>query len=159
MNTSLVLIAHRGNTEGREISKENSPLYIDNAISRGFDVEIDLRFIKEELFLGHDLPQYKIDFNWLNQRKAHLWIHCKNFESINFLSRIDNQLNFFFHESDDFVLTSKGYLWTAPGKKTSSKSIAVMPELIDINWLEKINNTSSHPFGYCSDFVGKLLEK
>ena len=156
MNKSLVLIAHRGNTEGRNIAKENSPLYIDDAISKGFDVEIDLRLVNEQLFLGHDLPQYKIEFNWLNQRKAYLWIHCKNFEAINFLSKIDNQLNFFFHESDDVVLTSKGYLWTAPGGRVSSKSIAVMPELIDINWLENIKNTSLHPLGYCSDFVGKL---
>ena len=70
MNKSLVLIAHRGNTEGRNIAKENSPLYIDDAISKGFDVEIDLRLVNEQLFLGHDLPQYKIEFNWLNQRKA-----------------------------------------------------------------------------------------
>ena len=37
-------------------------------------------------------------------------------------------VNFFWHQNDDFVLTSGGYFWTYPGKKVCKKSIAVLPE-------------------------------
>ena len=55
------LIAHRGNINGKSC-KENSPLYIDNAIKKGFDVEIDIWYYNKELKLGHDYPEYRIDF-------------------------------------------------------------------------------------------------
>ena len=38
----MVLISHRGNLEGKNIELENDPTYIDSAIEKGFDVEIDL---------------------------------------------------------------------------------------------------------------------
>ena len=41
----MKLIAHRGNIFGSDTSKENSPDYIDEALSKEFDVEIDIRFI------------------------------------------------------------------------------------------------------------------
>ena len=39
----MILIAHRGNTIGPNIEKENHPDYIDEAIKKGFDVEVDIR--------------------------------------------------------------------------------------------------------------------
>jgi hypothetical protein len=41
-------------------------------------VEIDVRSINGELWLGHDEPQYRIDHNWLDKRRNYLWLHCKN---------------------------------------------------------------------------------
>ena len=29
----------------------------------------------------------------------------------------DKSLNYFWHQTDDFTLTSHGYIWTYPGKK------------------------------------------
>ena len=37
----MKLIAHRGNISGIDSERENSPDYIDEAISQGYDVEID----------------------------------------------------------------------------------------------------------------------
>ena len=59
----MVLISHRGNTNGKFESYENEPMYIDKAISQGFDVEIDVWMIDGILFLGHDKPQYGINYN------------------------------------------------------------------------------------------------
>ena len=71
------LISHRGNIDG--ISKlENQPDYIDSAIELGYDVEVDIWYIGGKIYLGHDLGQYQIDINWLNERSDKLWIHCKN---------------------------------------------------------------------------------
>ena len=50
----MKLIAHRGNIDGPNPSKENHPEYIESAIVDGYDVEIDLRYDKvtETLWLG-----------------------------------------------------------------------------------------------------------
>ena len=60
---------------------ENLPSYIDKALEEGFDVEIDLRKIKDEFYLGHDKADYKVSLEWLENRKENLWIHTKNFNA------------------------------------------------------------------------------
>ena len=57
----MKVISHRGNIKGSIPDKENRPSYIDCAIGNGYDVEIDIRMIGGELWLGHDEPQYKIE--------------------------------------------------------------------------------------------------
>ncbi len=74
----MIYIAHRGNTNGRFESYENEPTYIDLAIKKGFDVEIDVWFIDGILYLGHDEAQYGSDFRWFRDRLSKIWIHCKN---------------------------------------------------------------------------------
>lgn len=139
----MILIAHRGNLNGPFPEKENHPNYIDFAISQGFDVEIDLWMIDGLLYLGHDKPQYKISESYLYNSKY--WIHAKNINAARFLIEFKS-LNWFFHDKDDCVLTSNGFLWTYPGKQLTNKSIAVMPEMTT-DW--DINNA----YGICSDFI------
>ena len=141
-------IAHRGNINGRNIERENHPNYIDEAISLGYDVEIDIWMIEGVLFLGHDEPQYPIDFDWLEERSSVLWIHCKNIDAL--LSCTDDDyalamLNYFWHEEDTVTLTSFNWIWAYPGKQPIKGSIAVMPE---IN-----NDNISEAGGICSDFI------
>ena len=50
----MKLISHRGNINGKHEKFENNPNYIDTAIEQGYDVEIDVWFISETFFLGHD---------------------------------------------------------------------------------------------------------
>ena len=61
----MKLISHRGNIKGPNPYRENTPTYIDCAIGNGYDVEIDVRSIDGELWLGHDEPQYKIEHKCL----------------------------------------------------------------------------------------------
>ena len=86
MNYKL-LISHRGNTNGSDIDKENSPTTIAQTINNGFDCEVDLRVVENKLFLGHDLPQFQIELSFLNEFKDKLWIHCKNFEALNYMKK------------------------------------------------------------------------
>ena len=79
----MILISHRGNTNGKFESYENEPAYIDKAISEGFDVEIDVWMIEGVLFLGHDKPQYGVSQHWFSERYEKLWIHCKNIRTNN----------------------------------------------------------------------------
>ena len=75
----MIFISHRGNLEGKNTELENSEKYILNAISHGFDVEVDVWLIGDELYLGHDKPQYPTSLKFiLNDR---IWAHCKNVEA------------------------------------------------------------------------------
>ena len=143
----MIKIAHRGNIVGPKQSYENDPSYIEEALQEGYDVEIDLWLFKNKLFLGHDLPEYRIEFEFLKNHR--LWCHCKNIDAL--MVCLDNDIRCFFHDIDAATLTSDGYVWTFPGEKLSSKSICVMPE--KFGW--QIN---SKPAGICSDYVGRLGE-
>ena len=137
----MILIAHRGNTAGINIERENSPEYIHEALKKGFNVEIDVWLEKDKWFLGHDKPQYEIELTFLLHN--FLWCHAKNIEA--FKEMLGRGVHCFWHQEDDVTLTSNGYIWTYPGKKLTTKSICVLPE--------KTNYKNISCAGICSDFV------
>ena len=141
----MLLIAHRGNINGRFESWENEPTYIDKAIKEGFDVEIDVWYKDNILWLGHDKPDYDVDFRWFKDRISKLWIHCKNIEAVEFFSSVEYDFNFFWHQEDTLTLTSKKYIWAYPGKQPIVNSIAVMPEINE--------DDISQCLGICSDYI------
>lgn len=120
----MFIISHRGNTDGKFPGWENEPSFINRAINLGFDVEIDLWYQNNTLFLGHDQPQYEIDLNWLRERITRIWIHCKNIEAVNYLHQSNYPFNYFWHENDKMTMTSRGYIWCFPGTYTE-KGITV----------------------------------
>ena len=144
----MIIISHRGNIRGPLPDKENRPSYIDCAIGSGYHVEIDVRSINGELWLGHDEPQYKTSTEWLEERQDKLWIHCKNVEAVVELESGNKHydgFNFFWHENDTLTLTSLSFIWVYPGKQPIKGSIAVMPEIY--------NDDVSSCYGICSDYI------
>lgn len=141
----MILISHRGNINGRIIEMENKPKYIDDTIKLGFNVEIDMWWIDDRIYLGHDEPQYEVNNEWLENRINKLWIHCKNTELLNWIR--NTPLHYFWHENDTVTLTSKNYIWVYPSKQPIVGSIAVLPE---IN-----NDDISKCIGICSDYIEK----
>tara|TARA_Y100000996_G_C22513849_1_gene639585 strand:- start:998 stop:1429 length:432 start_codon:yes stop_codon:yes gene_type:complete len=137
----MYLISHRGNINGIQKDNENEPEYIIKALEKGFDVEIDVRFSKGKFFLGHDYNQYEIDHNFLSNKK--IWCHAKTSEAL--LALYEINAHYFWHQEDDYTITSKGYIWTYPGKKLLSKSICVLPEIA--------NYKEINCLGICSDFI------
>jgi hypothetical protein len=130
---------------------ENNPDYIDSAIGQGYEVEVDLWVNSDGFHLGHDGPQYKIDTEWLSQRADKLWIHCKNEHALG--ACMDLGFHCFFHNTDDYTITSKGYVWAYPGKpKASEKCIMVMPERIS----SIVDTGGNGHTGICSDFIRKI---
>ena len=132
----LILIAHRGNLNGRNPERENTPKYIEEALVN-FDVEIDLRFRNNSIWLGHDEADIEINADWLFKNSSKLWIHCKDIESILYLRRLDpngQNLNYFGHDNDDFVLTSKNNLFCIPSKKLNEECVLVMPEYFNFEY-------------------------
>ena len=140
----MILISHRGNTNGKFESYENEPAYIDKAISEGYNVEIDLWMNDGVLYLGHDSIQYEINYEWLKDRKNKLWIHCKNIEALEWCDE-KIEFHYFWHQEDVATLTSQGTIWAYPGKQPIKNSIAVMPEIYGDNITQCL--------GICSDYI------
>ena len=138
----MIYISHRGNLDGPKIDNENSPEYIQNAILQGFDVEIDVWFKNSKFYLGHDEPQYDIENSFL--LKKEVWCHAKNLEALIEMKKIGS--HYFWHENDQFTLTSKGYIWTYTGNKLSHNSICVLPE-------KELKKNILECAGVCSDFI------
>ena len=139
----MIYISHRGNLDGKSENDENNPEYIVNALKKGFDVEIDVWFKNSNFYLGHDNPKYKIEKKFLENNQ--FWCHAKNTEAIYEMSKIN--CHYFWHQEDDYTITSKGIIWTYPGKLLLKNSICVLPELFDKQILNCL--------GICSDYIQK----
>ncbi len=146
-------ISHRGNLDGRIPERENSPDYIDKAIAEGFQVEVDLHQIGYDLFLGHDFPQYLIDWEWLCNRSISLLIHAKNFAAAQWLSR--TELHFFCHTSDPYTITSQGFMWLH-NLSSNVKPNCIVP-LITSELLDAY--TGEEMAAICTDFPHKAVLK
>lgn len=150
----MKIISHRGNIQGVNPNNENRPSYIDSAIKLGYEVEVDIRFINDEFWLGHDYGQYKINENWMELRKEYLWFHCKDIDSALELIKKE-KFNFFCHASDEYVLTSSGHIWVHDLKKTiNNKCIIPLLSLIDIHDYE-----NDVPYAVCTDYVNECIKK
>lgn len=103
-----ILISHRGNINGEKPELENSPDYILSAIELGYDVEIDVRVVKDKIYLGHDNSEYEVSLRWLDNLSERLWVHCKNIEAIELFTMTDNNLNYFWHQEDKVTSQVRG---------------------------------------------------
>lgn len=146
---TMKLIAHRGLVNGPDSNLENLPGQILLSLQAGYDCEIDVRYINGKWMLGHDNPDFEIPFEFLKQ--PGLWIHAKNLEALYVLGA-DKSLNYFWHQEDDFTLTSHGFIWTYPGKELTHNSVMVLPEMND----PKFENLPINCYGVCTDYILKI---
>jgi len=138
-------IAHRGNIHGPS-KEENKPDYIRETLNSGYDVEVDVWYVNDGYFLGHDEPRYEVDEEFLLQDG--LWLHSKNIDA---LGKLHKKTNTFFHNIDDAVLTSLGYIWIFPNKQIthfSDKCVIVIQNNSEYN-IDQIKNC----YAVCSDNI------
>ena len=138
----MIKVSHRGNVSGRNITDENRPEYILLAIENYY-CEVDVWDHNDKLYLGHDEPQYEADWTLLN--RIGIVAHAKNIAALDKL--LCGNVHCFYHSTDDYVLTSKGWIWAYPNSPPAylSDTIAVLPEL---------HNTDVAGFaGVCSDYI------
>jgi hypothetical protein len=140
----MILISHRGNLDGPIPDMENTSGYINEALDLGFAVEVDVWKEYNEFWLGHDAPQEKIPTLFLTNEK--IWCHAKNISALKDMVEIG--IHCFFHDSDDVTLTSRGFLWTFPGKRLTSMSVCVLPER---------GGFDPNCAGVCSDYILKYV--
>lgn len=142
------IIAHRGNTNGPNPALENTPEYLIHTLKQGYHVETDVWFVEGKWRLGHDIPMYPVSTDLL--KNPYVICHAKTPETLAKLLEMD--CHCFFHDKDEVVLTSKNLLWTFPGGRLTSNSIAVMPELTT-GWY------TNSCRGVCTDYVSKVNQK
>lgn len=152
----MKVIAHRGNLNGPDPENENKYTHIESALELGFDVEIDIWAVNGALMFGHDAPQYAVEKSSVASIGPSGWFHCKNLEALEYFKDNFNSLNYFWHQSDDYTITSNGYFWTYPGKSIGSKSIIVLPEIID--GIEVVKMLAERPYGVCTDYPKQYRE-
>jgi len=141
----MILIAHRANLNGPDYSTANTPRQINKVIELGLNCEVDVWKVNDDFFLGHDEPKYKTELEFLKNDK--LWCHAKNLEALE--SMLYNNIHCFWHETDQFTLTSKGYIWTFPDRPVCAKSI-----IVKLNRGSDSNSTSEpRCHGICSDYL------
>ncbi len=144
----MILISHRGNTQGRNEARENTPSYIEEAIKAGFIVEIDIFSLGGQLFLGHNIEnKLKIEKSWLDGKANDLLIHCKNLDAARFCSKF-RHLNFFFHESDPYVVSSIGWVIGHSTSRNQSDIICMLPERLGL-----AKESIKYCAGVCSDII------
>ena len=130
----MKIISHRCNLYGPNPELENKPEYILAAIKCNFRVEIDLWVIgdNDELYLGHDEPQYKITIEFFNKMSPDmLLVHCKNPKALSYITELNPilKLEIFTHRSDEYSFTSTGKLLIYPHAKTLlDGAILMIPE-------------------------------
>lgn len=138
----MILISHRGNVNGPSKDSENKVETIESTIMLGYDVEIDLWYINNSFYLGHDNPDTLVSFDFLTENKNKLWIHCKNLECLDKLH--GTNFNYFWHDKDLSTITSKGIFWSLNGYYLKN---GVTVEL------DMINEIPKNIFGICTDYV------
>jgi hypothetical protein len=74
----MFIISQKKNLDRPDVIRKNKPEYIDEALSSGFDIEADVRFVNKLLFLGHDKAQYFVNSSWLNKIKKKNLLICKS---------------------------------------------------------------------------------
>ena len=144
----MKLISHRGNINHVDTNRENTKLYIQEAINLGYDVEIDI-WKTDVLYLGHDEPTHPIDLKWLTDRENNLWIHCKNLEALTEL--IETNLRVFYHQNEDYTIISDKHIWAHNLSNINNKCIIPLLSKNEIqNW------KPTEVYGVCSDYIELL---
>lgn len=142
----MIVISHRGNLSGPVPKRENSPEYLLQAISAGYDVELDLWSVRGELFLGHEKEEYPCKEEFLTRNIHKLWVHCKNYEALDFC--LNRGIRCFFHDKDDYTLTSTGEVWAYPTSKCN------LGKTIIVDW----GDFSGDAYGVCTDYPTKYFK-
>jgi len=141
----MLLVSHRGNLFGPDEAEENNPTKIANVINQGFDVEIDVWSIDNKIYLGHDKPTHFVTTDFLLH--PNMWCHAKNIEALEHMINVGAHC--FWHGLDSYTLTSKGFIWTYPGKQLTPKSVIVCHTKEETG-----KTTTTNAYGVCSDYVG-----
>jgi hypothetical protein len=137
-------ILHRCLKNGNDPYRENNELCIKTELYNGWNIEIDIWRKNKLWFLGHDSPETLLEDTSILTH-PNIWVHCKNLDA---LENIPKQANYFFHNTDDAVLTSKGFIWCYPGNLLGTNSVYVLPERTSTKFPELYK-----PSYICSDYL------
>lgn len=138
----IEIISHRGNTTGPQ-KRDNITSKLEEA-AEDILVEVDVWNVDEDWYLGHDAPEKETTFDFISNKNFIL--HAKNLQAL--LNLTETDLHYFWHQEDDFTLTSKNLIWTYPNGEVTTRSIIVCQTLEEV---EKYKDEDI--WGICTDYV------
>lgn len=164
----MMIISHRGNLTGPNPERENTVEAIEEALNKGFPVEIDVWYREGKYWLGHDEPQYETNadqlYEWSDINK--LYIHCKNVWAMQKLLEDgmyhDLNVNMFFHHDDQCILLPDSSIWVHPlwvtsvDEKMADDCIAVLPNRKKSGYNEDDGVNIDLWKGVCTDYPEDL---
>ena len=137
----MKIISHRGNLTGPKSCVENHPESLHTALLMGFMVEVDIHVLGSDVYLGHDGPQFDMDFSLLGDENC--IFHAKNLAALDYL--MDLGVHCFWHQEDQVTITNKGKIWCYPGTQL------VSPRAIHLDFNQRIDMPFSG-WGICTDY-------
>ena len=138
----MKIISHRGNLNGPQ--KEDNVISQLEKVAETMLVEVDVWSLGLKWYLGHDGPEREVSYDFI--ANPNFILHAKNLKALYSLSV--TELHYFWHQEDDFTLTSKNFIWTYPKKEVPPLSIIVCQTLEEV---EKYK--TKNIWGICTDYV------
>jgi HAD superfamily hydrolase (TIGR01509 family) len=148
-NSKLCLISRRGNLEGANPEKENTPAYVQHALNLSFDVQVDVWSGKDGgWYLGNDGPKHKVDLTFLQSKG--LWLRCGDVQTFQLVTSLITVKAFVGQpDSKSMLLTTSGHCWTGTAGQelveTSILAYGVAPD--------EVYELEEKVFGLCQDDV------
>lgn len=175
----MKLIAHRGNHNGQNPLFENTASYLEEALAKGYDVEFDVFCIPglsldssppnpiiclghdgkiiESLTMGSKSPLNKIpSIEWL--RDSRKWVHCKDQESYDILSKYDDIQCFMQEESEwESCVGVTEYRWINSG--AAKRNVTFDSKMaVHESWVKPTATSGFMPCAVYGDFVSKYKD-
>jgi len=137
----MKLISHRGNITKSIPESENTPDYVEIALKK-YDCEVDVWLKNDSFYLGHEGPTIEVSKQFILH--PGLWCHAKHYESLQAL--LDVNAHCFFHQKDDYTITSKGVIWAYPRQKGDKNTVCVHPHELALEDVKKF-------YGVCANNI------
>ena len=137
-----IIISNLGNTNGRQPELENTLPYIQKALKDGWHVCVDVVYHNGSFLLPFNGGFHVAPMAMLSKQRV--WSRAHDADTIDALCTINAHC---FLNSDNFMsLTSAQFIWTLPPHRLVPRSIAMLPETAERDWLE-----TAEPAGLCSN--------
>lgn len=101
----MLVYAHRGNLTGSISENENTIGQIKRALAKNVNVEVDVFYINDILYLGHDKPQEKIEKEFLKNNR--ILTHAKDIQTMFYLSQF-REINSFIQKDENISVSTHG---------------------------------------------------
>ena len=144
------LISHRGNIEGINLEREDSPEYVQEALKKGYHCMVDVWLVGgQHVALGTEAAYFPTTIEFLKDQR--IICNARSPEALEFLLR--NEVHCFTLSETSFTLTNGGLIWVKPGGTITPRGVITMPE-----WtLPDVSVVASLPCaGICSNQIGQI---
>lgn len=157
----LNIISHRGNINGPGSQCER--VNVENALEKGYDVEVDVRLIAGKFLIGHDKPLYEMPNEWLTESiNSRLWFHAKDYLCMIELIKLNQNIKTFLHNDEPSTKVFPfQHVWIHPNLNSLIINRLMLNDIIlDIEGYPRIskNQIKNYPFGVCSDWCDEWNE-